>query len=394
MDYKDLMKRYKLNQVSEEEKLLVEKEIEKYEAMEEYFSENLDDELGLLESNGDGERNHNETAELKKSVDHRLRKVIIKSVLIAMGLWISVFFILSPLIDAFFYNPQKVSVGELENDVTFDLAAVTELNMPGISASTVFADRKGFGAYHITYSYLDHFTGNFNEVNHVIKRGKIVSSRRDPVLRFDPFENLRYYSNQKEILEELNENARTHVDEMNPVSYGSFSIGFEEDLTLEELVELEEKYENIEFMWAAIRTSENDEDVQERLGIQLFGNRLMSPVTGDEKIGEKYPAFSMMNWMVRSQIDAENAKSMAEGYKQHYLSLLQYVVDRGKNLEMIEERENKRMIYENALRYAENEGVKVYGLVVYSEMRNIKEFIENENLKLFDINGALALRSY
>lgn len=66
MDYKDLMKKYKVNQVTDEEKQFIEKEIEKYEAMEEYFSENLDDELGNLENIDDAKQNSHETVQLKK----------------------------------------------------------------------------------------------------------------------------------------------------------------------------------------------------------------------------------------------------------------------------------------------------------------------------------------
>lgn len=394
MDYKDLMKKYKVNQVTDEEKQFIEKEIEKYEAMEEYFSENLDDELGNLENIDDAKQNSHETVQLKKSVDQRLRKVILKSVLIAMGVWISIFYILSPLVDPFFYNPQKFSVGELDNDVSFDLAAVTELNMPGMSPSTVFVDRKGFGVYHLTYSYLDQFRGDFHDVSHVIRCGKIASTRQDLLLRFDPFENLRYYNDQKDILKDLNENAMADVEILNPVSYGSFSISFEEDLTLEELARLEEKYENIQFQWAAIRAGEKDEERIEKLGMRLMGNRLMGALTGDEKIGEKYPAFSTMNWLVNNQVDVTDPANMAEGYEQHYFSLLEYVIDRGDNLEILEQRENKTILYKEALEYAKKEGIRIYGLVVYSEMRHIREFTENENLRLFDLNDAVAYKRY
>lgn len=392
MDYKDLMKRYKVNQVTDEEKLFIEKEIEKYEAMEEYFAENLEDELGNLENIDDAKQNSHETVQLKRSVDHRLRKVIFKSVLIAMGVWISIFYILSPLVDAFFYNPQKFSVGEFENDVSFDLAAVTELNMPGMSPSNVYVERKGFGVYHLTYSYLDQFRGDFYGMSHVIRRGKITSTRQDLVLRRDPLEYLRYYSNQKDILEELKENAMADVEELNPVSYGSFSISFEEDLTLEELVTLEEKYEDIVFQWAAVRTFENDEEVADKIGMNLRGrNSLMG---SDEKLGEKYPAFSLVNWLVRSKADITDPENIAEGYKQHYFSLLEYVIDRGDNLEILEQRENKKILYKEALEYAKKEGVRIYGLVVYSEMRHIREFMENENLRLFDLNDAVAYKRY
>ncbi len=394
MDYKDIMKRYQLNQVSDEEKMFIEKEIEKYEAMEEYFSEKLEDELDIPENTRDKKRNSQETVQLKRSVDHRLRKVILKSVLIAMGVWISIFYILSPVVDAFFYNPQKVSVGELDHDVSFDLAAVTELNMPGMSPSTAFVDRKGFGVYHLTYSYLDQFRGDFYDVSHVIRRGKNASSRKDLVLRIDPFENLRYYNNQKDILNELNENAMADVDELNPVTYGSFSISFEEDLTLEELARLEDKYEDIQFQWAAVRTGEKDEELIEKLGMSLMGNRLMGSLAGDEKIGEKYPAFSLMNWMVRSKVDVTDPVNIAEGYKQHYFSLLEYVIDRGDNLEILEQRENKTILYKDALEYAKNEGIRVYGLLVYSEMKHIREFMEKENLRLFDLNDAQAYKRY
>ncbi len=395
MNYKELLKRYKSGEVTEEEKAFIEDEIRKYEALETYVAETMDEELESMEMFEKEEPFARETTKIKKSVDNRLRRVVLKSVLIAVGIWVGVFFVLSPIMDTLYYNPQKVTVGDYENDISFDLKAVTELNLPGMNPSTVYVEEKGFGVFDVTYSYLDTFTLNFYEVKHKIVRGKIVSTRQDPFFNKGAFQNIGYFITQEDVLDEINEDTLVHMKEMNPVSYGSFNVIFEDDLTMDQLMLLSEKYNKIEFQWAAIRTGTGDMQIMEKIGIHLMGSRVGSALLGDEKIREKYPAFSLLDWLVNPVgLEDKEAKIQAVGYEKHYMSLLEYVIDREEEIKIIDRSEGKGEFYQSALEYAKNEGVKTYGVIVYGEMRDMIEFVENENLKLIDLNDALTTRRY
>ena len=192
MKYKDLLERYKNGLASEEEKNIIEQDIEKYEAIEEYLLENLDDEFAELTELNKGEINTDEAIKLKKSVNKRLNKVVFTSLGLMIGFLLIVFFLISPLIDSLYYNPSRMSVGEIDKDISFDMNVITELNMPGYKSSGVHVERKGFGTYEIDYSYRNLFTNEAYKVNSKIKRGKIYPLYYDNFQIDSMFSDVKY----------------------------------------------------------------------------------------------------------------------------------------------------------------------------------------------------------
>ncbi|MDD2494302.1 MAG: anti sigma factor C-terminal domain-containing protein [Tissierellia bacterium] len=83
---------------------------------------------------------------------------------------------------------------------------------------------------------------------------------------------------------------------------------------------------------------------------------------------------------------------VAQAYELHYKSLLQYVLDREEEVNTIERIPWKNEFYQSALNYAEEHGVKTYGVLVFAEAKNLVELIENEQIKLVEFNQALVSR--
>ncbi|WP_352419185.1 anti sigma factor C-terminal domain-containing protein [Proteiniborus sp.] len=390
MDFKELLNLYKEGLVTEEEKHYIEREIEKYETIEEYLSEIMDKEFENLTKIAKAENHDEETIKLKKSVNNRLRKVMFASVAIVISLVITIFFIASPLVDTIYYNPKKITVGYSDSDISFDVYAISELNMPGLSPSTVLVDKKGFGEYNAMYSYRNVFTDESYNVNHRIKRGKIVSSNKDPILNRSIFLDIRYTDINETYIEEKKQNVINHLEKLNPVSYVSMEIIFENDLTMEELYNLELKYPDIEFEWAGIRTDSPDKKINEVIGIQLKNSKSGTALLGDEKhISVKYPAFFILGWLV-NPVGFENDSPLeAQAYNHHYISLLEYVVDREAAVNVLEHRTGKYEFYKSALEYAKNQGVKTYGVLVFAEAEDLLEMIHQEGIKGLNLNQAL-----
>lgn len=390
MDFKELLNLYKEGLVTEEEKHYIEREIEKYETIEEYLSEIMDKEFDNLTKISKVENHDEETIKLKKSVNNRLRKVMFASVAIVISLVITIFFIASPLVDTIYYNPNKITVGNSDSDISFDVYAISELNMPGLSPSTVLVDKKGFGKYDAMYSYRNVFTDEIYNVNHKIKRGKIVSSNKDPILNRSIFLDIRYTDVNETYIEEKKQNVINHLEKLNPVSYVSMEILFENDLTMEELYNLELKYPDIEFEWAGIRTDSPDKKINEVLGIQLINSKSGTALLGDEKhISAKYPAFFILGWLVNPVGFESNLPLEAQAYKHHYISLLEYVIDREAAVNVLEHRTGKYEFYKSALEYAKKQGVKTYGVLVFAEAEDLLEMIHQEGIKGLNLNQAL-----
>lgn len=386
MKYKDLLKKYKEGLVSEEEKLIVEQDIEKYEAIEEYLSNIIDDELVDLTELTSIEKNTDETLKLKKSVNKRLRKLVFSSVATVLTLLFAVFFVVSPFIDTLYYNPSKISVGKADKDIDFDLKAITELNMPGYTVSTTHVERQRFGTYDIDYFYRNTFNNNDYNVSSKIKRGEIYTTNKDILDSNFIFIDVQIPIRERKYIEEQKEEVLNHIKQLNPVSYVSAALTFENDLTMEELYNLESKYSKVRFIWAGIRTDSSDKETMDSIGIQLNGDG----VHLDDDIEEKYKAFTILKWLVNPVGSSNSDKPLkAQAYELHYKSLLQYVIDREEAVNVIERRPWKNEFYQSALKYAEDYGVKTYGVLVYAEARDLIELVENEKIKLLEFNEAM-----
>lgn len=389
MKYKDLLEKYKEGLVSEEEKLIVEQDIEKYEAIEEYLSDIMDDEFVDLTELTNMGKNTDETLKLKKSVNKRLRKVVFSSVATVLALLFAVFFIISPFIDNLYYNPSKISVGKTDKDIDFDLKAITELNMPGYTVSTTHVERQRFGTYDIDYFYRNTFNNNDYNVSSKIKRGEIYSTKKDIYDSNFIFIDVQIPNRERKYIDEQKDEVLNHIKQLNPVSYVSVALTFEDDLTMEELYNLESKYSNVRFIWTGIRVDSPDTKTKDSIGIQLNGDG----VHLDDDIEEKYKAFTILKWLVDPVGSGNSDKPLkAQAYELHYKSLLQYVIDRKEAVNVIERRPWKSEFYQSALKYAKNYGVKTYGVLVYAEAKDLIELVENEQVKLLEFNEAMVSR--
>ena len=390
MDYKDLLERYREGNVSKEEEEMIRKDIEKAQAIEAFMGEELERELDLSLEVADSENYEEETIKLKKSVNKRLRKVVLSSVLLVVALYITIFYGISPLVDSLYYNPMKTSVGQSDHDISFDVYAITELNKPGLSPSTVYVDQEGFGKYNVMYSYRDVFTDENYDVNQVLQRGEIENSYSDPISQSSMFMGIMYPSNDNDAAVSK-EKVMNHLMQLNPITYVSMSILFEKDLSMEELYRLEESYPEIEFEWAGIRTESSDQS-KELIGISLLSSKVSSPLLGDEKISEKYPAFFMMDWLVHPMNRKEDTSLIAQAYEEHYRSLLQYVIERKDAIGVMEYREEKTDFYEAALDYADNQGIETYGVLVYGEAEDLLLLVEDESVRSLEFHQASVSR--
>jgi hypothetical protein len=394
MKYKELIDNYKKGLASEEEKIILEQEIEKYEAIQEYISDEFDVTLRDLTESSDIEQQQ-DTINLIKSVNSRLRKVVFTSVGIVIALIIGIFFIMSPLIDNLYYNPTKISVGSTNKDIDFDIAAYSELNMPGYSlSSNVGVEKLGFGEYNISFFRTNLFTQEVHPITTKIKRGNKLTDSSEIIWHnnFD-FMSVRYPSGMSsESVNEQKKRVMEHIMQLNSVSYLSSNLIFEKDLTMQELHELELKYPDTEFIWAGIRTIPHNDTRRDLIGIQLVSNN--SVMITDDLIEKKYPAFHILEWLVNPNgYDSNEMSQEAKAYELHYKSLLQYMIDR-KEATDIFDYPNRILYYKSALEYAEEHGVKTYGVLVYANAQDLIYLLENESIKTLELNEVMASKKY
>jgi hypothetical protein len=379
------LEKYKSGNASEEEIKLIEEELDKHDAIEEYLSESYD--IGF-EKEISQENVENETSFVKKSVNKKLSMVILASVAIVFSILFTIKYIVSPIISSFYYNPSQKTVGKFQEDLYFDLRAFTELNLPGYAITGAGSENLGFGRYNIYFQRLDLFSREKRDVNAKIKRSVRIGTWQDFFASdYLGFMEIRY-PNRNELIEIQNKKVVDHIKELNAVSYISSYIIFKEDLSVKEFDELRNKYnDKVSFRWAGVRTESEGKPVNYLSGFNPNFND--GSVTGDSADKVKYPYLQLVDYMPDQYSMKNSNGSLEEGYTKHFISLLNYMNDREKAVKSLDYSSVKGEYYKKALNYVENNGVNIYGVLVYGEARDLLEFIGNEKIKTIEIKGVL-----
>jgi hypothetical protein len=401
MSFKHLLEKYKNGNASAEEIRLIEDELDKYEAMEEYLSESYDLDFGKQVSK---ETIHTENSYVKKGVNRKLRKVIFASVASVFLILFMTFYIVSPIIGTFYYNPSQNTVGKIHKivgksnkDVYFDLAAQTELNIPGYSLTSTNTENLGFGKYNVYFERVNWFNHQIKGVNIKIVRNSMEYNLND----------LRNYFLISEVefldrevpdtdyakMNKQNNDMINYMKELSPVSYISSYILFRKDLSLEKLDKLIKSYgDKLSFQWVGVR---NDAQIKTEIlsgpyCLTGFNPDYMKTIISDDSTDKiKYPYLQLGDYLEEAWKQSKPNDSLVEVYTKHYTSLLRYMIDREEAVKALNISQIKLKQYKSALNYVEKNGINVYGILIYGESRDLLEFIKDQNIKKIDIKGVL-----
>lgn len=197
MSYREKIEKYKRNQLSEEERKEIEAEIEKTEAINDYLTDQLEEELmqeGMTfqkkgsedekevkklkeeekneenDKNPDGKKEKNKKnvsiqdekqfeEYVKKSIHRIFRKMALGTGAVLLVILLFVQFGLSPLVSLFYYNPAKQIKTEMESDdgsekwersesqFELDFRIYSELTIPCRNTDNVQTFSQGYGNY-------------------------------------------------------------------------------------------------------------------------------------------------------------------------------------------------------------------------------------------------------
>ena len=160
---------------------------------------------------------------------------------------------------------------------------------------------------------------------------------------------------------------------------------------MKEFDELNKKYNNkISFKWVGVRTVGKGDPINYLSGFIPEPND--QSVTNDSADKNKYPALQLVDIMMDENND--NKYNMEVVYTKHFISLLKYMVDREKAVKVLDENNNKMEYYKDTLNYVENNGVNTYGVLVCGEARDLLEFINNEKVKIIEIDNVSPSKKY
>jgi hypothetical protein len=298
-------------------------------------------------------------------------------------------YVMSPLIDCFYYDPTIKTYGEFQRNIDYDMAAFTELNVAGYIAHKPLIEPKGFGAYDLTFRRSNTFRG----VDYVTlgERIKIQLIRGKRLGYFDYLYGNDIYVKEYEVVDEFKAHLYDRpvgaLKEMYPTNYVSVFVQLNNYLDLSEMVKLMDAEADVDYRWLAVK---NRDSLDGRpIGFSPSINDSYNVDDGFDK--EKYPFFDLGDlYDDAAKVYSEETyfNRRVEVYDKHFKSLLHYLNDREEFVNLFGYNSLHHALYQETLDYIDENGIKVYGILLYGEAESLASFIENNevlSVKILDV---------
>ncbi len=414
MKYKELIELYKSGRLSEEERKKIEEDIEKQEAISEYLYPDEEINEKILEDESEGNISEKEN-EFMRMIRKSIRKAFIKmgmavtaAVLVVIVLMMT---IMPKAIDLFYYNPSTAGnysepegVGGYRERFGLDLSVYTELVAPFNYLDSVVVVSEGYGNYSFnTYPSMRMYGESRKKYAGNIKKGRITFY--DPLALEQTADNMFEWqtgnNNYNESLTKQLERLKTEYlktegrgieEEGGELRFASSFGGDRDDtkesikglsdgrlyrayitfdniLTYKEVIEFEAKYE-LGHSWVGI--------VNDRDG----NNDIMGMNTGIGATRGKSPAKYPYIFGYEGTGEGVTFKELKneENAKKHYISLLNYLKDNSSFTDMMDGYMDRKTKLDRALAYVNEHGLKVYGMAVKAEKKDLLKLIEDERI--------------
>lgn len=441
MSFRELMDKYRQGTANDEETRLVEEELDKYDAINEFQYEQIEQLTNRIEAGNDNTAHEGSaTAETDagriegfdktsreeafiKSIRKEIRKAFIKTgICVGIGAVVIVLFIISVLpglVSKFYYDPGEIAAEsedegegiEATNRMSLDIAVYTELMVPEVRRNLVAVQDNGYGDYDIRIGRSSWSSSeDYGELSGKMTRNKLTMY--DPG-SLEPMGANRFAWFQRERtdapLTQQDELEAAAWQKENPGEEGEFLHGIvarqdagelldELDdnekyyayVTLDEMMDYEDffsfytSHEDFGRGWCAVKTNEAAADGvyfrPENIGFE-FTPSASSPLQWDS---EKYPALFM--WqdgddpqeIERKQADASYAKA-------HFMDLLGYMEEHEEFLDMMTGSNGEYPDLDKAREYVSKNGVIIYGFVFMADKETLKALLNENEVYSIDV---------
>lgn len=427
MSYREKIERYKKQQLTEEETKEVEAEIEKTEAISDYLADRLMDDLDedFFAKDGDEQADTKEKMEqstasakefevyVKKSIHRSFRRMgmVVGGAVLAVVLFVQ--FGMSPLMSSLYYNPTKTDMVETKSgDITYetsysqigmDFHVYAELGLPCKGSDNLQAFSNGYGNYQILITPSISFgTKRGTATAGQIRKGKLELYNPN-YLQGPPVNYFAGYGldRDRDFVSQMKENVVEEDGELtiyNQWFYGTLEDGqeaiaeLEDDNTMyqayvsfdrpktftevnEILNSLKEQDAWPSLAWIAVYGSE---DGGVTVGYDYDTPQSMTPVS----LNKKYPELSLYEKEGYDDADYENVKKKMQDESvmtQHLVSMLRYMGDQHKFVNMMEEYTSG--IFDKSIAdYIEENGISSYGFSCIATKADMQKMLEMDDI--------------
>lgn len=368
MMFRELLQKYIAGNATLQEQAQVEEEIEKFEALNEYLTDQF------------------EAAELPEVEDQQVQKAarrgrqkIFLTAFVGAALAVAVIFGAAWCADRYFYyDPTHGSLQEAygaDGNFFADICVLTELTSPGYRAMGAEAEHTGLGAYQLSVMRNDP-QGEWETLRGTLVRGEVDEGFLESLWSFPPANAFGYATGRivtvtedgKEITTQPAEEQTYYLEGLRALpeaAWGSLYVTFPQPLTLEETAKRQDRYPELNFQYGAVAGSDQ---WGQTLGFQLNGSGTSRP----EQLLAQYPAIAPEGTTLSNL-------ERAAYWQEHYLALLEYLSGREGFLETFANVNgiSSQTVQKEAER-ARKEGVQILGICVEGPAKQLVDFLEQE----------------
>ena len=408
MKYHELLKLYKKKKLGEEQREMVEQDIERHEAISEYLfekeEENILQDPGGMQEDSEIKLIQNEKSaadDFTKRVNRAIRRAFLKMgaavCAVTLVVVLLILFVLPNIVSNFYYDPGRIvgenSYGGTTNQMSLDLAVYTELALPGTYRDDVQVEDRGYGNYDITIYQSVSRSGEFRHVAGRIEKNKLrlYDINLFNHLSANNFGWFQMNMDRKDTLTEQlekgvgsfaytpesKEQSAEYLEELDDNKLYLACVTLDKILSYDDFIRFTEKYsEQMSDIWCVPRTAEDSHMPIGRpanLGfyIQLGQSSML------EWDREKYP--DLILWSFDDPSDWDEAEEKIKDgtfAAEHFAVMLDYMSEQDEFLGMM--REQTGETYAEAADYIRENGLQVYGFACVADKETLLELNAEE----------------
>lgn len=394
MKYRELIELYKKGKLEEEEKTMVENDIERHEAISEYlFSEGdipeikdlngEDNSLGLCESNY-LEEQEKDAVEFTKIVNSTIRKAFIKMGMVVGGVLLAILILvmsMPKIVDLFYYNPaEQIGDDGLTNRISLDFATYSEIFLPGKYLWNVIADSNGNGNYDVKFLQNLSFNDKYRDVAGKIEKGKLVLYDPNLLTRQPGNAFIASYANVSSsfnIDPSFGGRYEDAIEKLNDLDENDYYIAY---ITLDEVKNYESfvqwaKELKIDPLWCAICLKKDDQyylDYYDDGSMEYLGHYgfIFQSSAGQKNYDkEAYPYLTTFD-VATTTGEEKDWIASEEVMRTHVVSMFRYLADQKDFNKMISGR-NVSGSYKIIADNVEKHGLNIYGFAVVAQKNTL-----------------------
>ncbi len=405
MKYHELLELYKKKELGEEQREMVEQDIERHEAISEYLFEM--EEADILQ----GPAEKPEGSEIKaktagkerdtaddftKRVNRAIRRAFLKMgaavCAVTLVVVLLILFVLPNIVSNFYYDPGRIvsenNYGGTTNQMSLDLAVYTELALPGTYRDNVQVEDRGYGNYNITIYQSVSRSGEFHHVAGRIEKNnlRLYDINLFNISSGNSFGWFQMNMDRKDTLTEQvekgvgsfaytpesKEQSAKYLEELDDNKLYLAYVTLDKILSYDDFIRFTEKYsEQMSDIWCVPRTAvDSHMPIGRPANLGFYIQLEQSSMREWDR--EKYPDLILWAFDDMSDWDEAEEKIKDEAYAaEHFAVMLDYMSEQDKFLRMMGEQAAET--YAEAADYIRENGLQIYGFACVADKETLLE---------------------